>query len=92
VNAPLFTMPRLDVAGRAQVVTLKDNTALTNAQIGQIVGCEERQVQRIFAKAKERGWQPGTKLKDEYLKDAPRSGRPVLTTPQIKEQVIAYVR
>jgi hypothetical protein len=87
-----YLMPQLDIAARAQIVLLKEITTLTNAQIGARVGCDDRQVQRVVAKAKERGYQPGGILKDEYFENAPSKGKPSSVTPQIEEQVVAYVR
>jgi transposase len=85
-------MQKLDIAGKAQVVLLKETTALTNTQIATRVGCSKKQVLRIVIIAKERGYELGTLLKNEYFKDALRSGRPLLVTPQVEEQVIAYIR
>ena len=43
-----------------------------------ITGVPARTIRWYIATAKKRGWDPESKvLKDEWLKDAPRSGRPV---------------
>jgi transposase len=85
-------MSELDISTKAQIVIYKEVGVLSNTQIAKIVGCNERHVARVFSQAKERGWIPGTQLKDEFLEAKPRSGRPPKITPQLEEQVISYVR
>jgi transposase len=62
---------------RAQVVTLRI-AGLTNAQIVEMTGVSRRQIQSWYSNALKRGYDPSVSklLKDEYLVDAPRSGRP----------------
>lgn len=93
---PLFTMaPNTDIATRALVVALKAPcSSKTTAQVASITGLSTRQVNRIYARAIERGFDPNLvplTLRDEYLEDAPRSGRPLKQTIETKDLIIAKV-
>lgn len=77
---PEFMMPpsqSYDLTTRAQAITLKLYGA-SYEKIEEICGIKKRMVQRYLQTAKERGYDPlvDSTLKDEYLIDAPRSGRP----------------
>jgi transposase len=62
---------------RAQVVACRV-AGLTNKQIVDMTGVSTRQIQLWYSNALKRGYDPSVSkiLKDEYLVDAPRSGRP----------------
>ena len=86
--------PRTDIATRALVVTLKFS-GKTTLEVAGLAGISARQVDRIYAKAIERGFDPACRpllLKDDYLIDAPRSGRPSKQTDEIKEAIAKKVR
>lgn len=62
------------------MVTLKSPIGgRTTAEIVEKTGLSKRTVNDIYARAIRRGFDPNYLpliIKDEYLKDAPRSGRP----------------
>ncbi|PHH81602.1 hypothetical protein CDD82_352 [Ophiocordyceps australis] len=85
--------PKTDIATRAMVVILKFS-GKTGPEIAELAGISERQVNRIYAKAKERGFDPASRpliLKDDFLIDAPRSGRPSKQTDDIKEAIATTI-
>lgn len=85
---------RVCAAVRAQVLALKQFGA-SNRQISDITCISERQIQRFWAKAIARGYDPvdGSKaLKDEYLIDEPRSGRPKKATIEASNEILTKVR
>ncbi|KAK0724053.1 hypothetical protein B0H67DRAFT_99132 [Lasiosphaeris hirsuta] len=85
--------PVTDIATRALIVTLKSPlVGMKTAEVVEKTGCSARQVQRIYARAIERGFDPNETpfvLKNEWLEDAPRSGRPSKQTPETTELIIA---
>ncbi|EDN11274.1 predicted protein [Histoplasma mississippiense (nom. inval.)] len=57
-----------------------------------ITNLSARQINHIYARALERGFNPDLlylTIRDEFLQDAPRSGRPTKQTSSIREQVLA---
>ncbi|KAG7405823.1 hypothetical protein Forpi1262_v018352 [Fusarium oxysporum f. sp. raphani] len=84
--------PNTDIATRAFVVSLKAScSGKTSPEVARISGLSIRQVDRIYAHAIENGFNPNVRpliLKDEYLRDRPRSGRPTKATEENKELVI----
>ncbi|KAK0714517.1 hypothetical protein B0H67DRAFT_578355 [Lasiosphaeris hirsuta] len=85
--------PNTDIATRALIVTLKSPVGgKTSAQISEETGLSIRQINRIYARAIKRGFEPNHRpfiLKDEWLEDASRSGRPSKKTPENTEKIIA---
>jgi transposase len=81
-----------DIATRAQAVTLRSNSTLTNRQIEEVTGVQERNIRRLVKRAKERGWTPDSALLDKHVEDGKRSGRPPKATPEVEQQVLEYVR
>ena len=81
-----------DISTRAIIVLLKSPLGgKTTAQIEAITGLSKSIINTIYARAIERGFDPNIvplALKDEYLKDAPRSGRPSKQTLIMKEAVV----
>ena len=76
-------------------MALKALGGMTSANISAQTGISIRQVHRIYARAIERGFDPNERpfiLKDEWLEDSPRSGRPTKQTPETKEKIVAKVR
>lgn len=64
-------------------------------QVAQITGLKPRTINDIFARAIERGFDPKAHplaIKDEYLTNAPKSGRPKKQTIEAKEAVLSKVR
>jgi hypothetical protein len=88
--------PNTDIATRAFVVSLKAPcSGKTSPEVAEIPGLSIRQVDRIYARAIENGFDPNVRpliLKDEYLRDRPRSGRPTKATEENKELVIGKVQ
>jgi hypothetical protein len=69
-----------DISIRAVVVVLKSPLGgKTTAEVEGITGLSKRTINSIYASAIERGFDPNIvplAIKDEHLRDAPRSGRP----------------
>ncbi len=88
--------PNTDLVTRALVVSLRSPFGgKTSAQISDQTGISVRQVNRIYARAIERGFEPNHQpfiLKSEWLEDAPRSGRPLKQTPEVTEKIVSQVR
>jgi hypothetical protein len=88
--------PNTDIATRALVVTLKSPSGgKTTNQVVAITSLNRRLVDKIYARACERGFDPNAIpliIKDEYLQDAPRSGRPVKQGDVLSQAVIKKVR
>lgn len=80
-----------DIATRALVVSLKAPcSGKTTAEVSAITGLSSRQVNRIYARAIERGFDPNQRplsLRDGHLQDAPRSGRPPKRIIEAQESV-----
>ncbi len=78
--------PNTDIATRAVVVTLKSPIGgQTSVEVAEKTGLSVRQVNRIYARAIERGFDPNHRpflLKNEWLEDAARSGRPPKQNPE----------
>jgi transposase len=85
--------PNTDIATRAFVVSLKAPcSGKTTNEVAAITGLSVNQVNRIYARAIQRGFDPNIRpliLRNEYLEDAPRSGRPTKQTEETKELVIS---
>ncbi|KOS23438.1 hypothetical protein ESCO_006689 [Escovopsis weberi] len=74
-------MPNVSLSTRALVVALKAplGGAQTSAQVSVATGIPVRTVNKIYMRARKRGFMPYARplaLADEFLADAPRSGRP----------------
>jgi transposase len=70
-------MAGTDIALRAQVISMKIYTHKTSEQIAREIGISRATVDRIYARAIERGFDHANPiLADEYVQDKPRSGRP----------------
>jgi transposase len=81
-----------DIALRAQVISMKIYTHKTSEQIAREVGISKATVNRIYAKAIERGFDHANPiLADEYVQDGPRSGRP-RTSDLAKDIAISKVQ
>jgi transposase len=78
-----------DVSTRAAVLVLKSPSGgKSTPEIEGIIGIPKSTINRIYARAIERGFDPNTRpliIKDAYLEDAPRSGRPTKQTEVVKE-------
>jgi transposase len=76
------------LAVRAQVVSFRV-AGLTNKHIVETTGVSLRQIQSWYNNALKRGYDPSVSvlLKDEYLVDAPRSGRPKKAAAEVAEEV-----
>jgi hypothetical protein len=87
--------PNTDIATRAFFVSLKAPcSGKTTAEVAGITGLQPRQVNRIYARAIERGFDPSLRplvIRNEYFEDAARSGRPTKRTDETKELVIGKV-
>jgi transposase len=88
--------PNTDIATRALVVTLKSPIVgqSTNA-IAEKTGLSTRTINLIYARAIQRGFDPNILpliIKNQFLEDAPRSGRPTKQTEEMKQSIAAKVR
>ncbi|KAJ4155561.1 hypothetical protein LMH87_000800 [Akanthomyces muscarius] len=86
----------LDIATRALVVTLKAPcSGKTSTEVAGLAGISSRQVDRIYARAIKRGFDPNLRpiiIKDAYLEDAPRSGRPSKQTAENQEAILKKIK
>ncbi|VTT57005.1 unnamed protein product [Fusarium fujikuroi] len=93
---PWIMAPNTDIATRAFVVSLKAPCCgKTSPEVSEITGLSIRTIDRIYARAIDSGFDPNVRpliLKDEYLRDKPRSGRPTKATEENKELVIGKVQ
>lgn len=86
--------PNTDIATRASVVAMK-YSGKSSSYISDILGISVRQVNRIYSRAIERGFDPHRpvfRISDAILIDLPRSGRPSKQTPQTLERITTKVR
>ncbi|OAX81454.1 hypothetical protein ACJ72_04204 [Emergomyces africanus] len=84
--------PNTDIATRSVVVALKSICEKTSIEISGITGLSVRAINLIYARAIERGFDPNARpfvIRDAWLADAPRSGRPKKkTSEEVQEQGI----
>lgn len=76
-NLPTLKMP--DIATRSYIVALKAHTAKSSAEIAILTGLSPATINRIYGRAIERGFDPHKRplvIRDEFVQDSPRSGRP----------------
>ncbi|KAL6402750.1 hypothetical protein AUP68_14086 [Ilyonectria robusta] len=85
-------MPRTDIATRALVVSLKSPTGgKTTSEVAGITGLSPRTINEIYSRAISRGFDPNLRpmiLHDEYLHNAPASGRPKKQTDEAQDQIL----
>jgi transposase len=83
--------PNTDIATRALVVTLKSPLGgRSTNEVSEKTGLSKRTINDIYARAIQRGFDPNLLpliIKDEYLKDAPRSGRPAKQSEDLKNVI-----
>ena len=88
--------PNTDISTRATVLAFKSPCGgKTTVEVAKITGLSIRQVNRIYSRAIERGFDPNQEplvIRDEWLRDAPRSGRPSKQEPTVQQEVTAKVR
>jgi len=88
--------PNTSLTTRALIVTLKSLVGgKTSAQIYEETSISIRQINRIYARAIERRFEPNFRLftlKDEWLKDTPRSSRLLKQTPENIKNITNKVR
>ena len=78
-----------DIATRTSVIMLKcPLMGKSNAEISAQLGIPARIIDNIYAKAIQRGFDPYTYpivIKNAFIKDAPKSGRPIKNMEEFKE-------
>ncbi|KAL6352059.1 hypothetical protein LRP88_14872 [Fusarium phalaenopsidis] len=88
--------PNTDIATRALVVSLKSPCGgKTTAEVIEITGLSKSTINDIYARAIARGFDPNHRpliIRNSFLEDAPRPGRPTKQTEEAKKAVIAKVR
>lgn len=84
---------KTDIATRALVVFLKSPFGgKTTAEVTEITGLSIRTINSIYARAIERGFDPNQEpltLRDEFLCDSDRPGRPKKQTDEARIEIIA---
>ena len=89
-------MPNYSLATKALVVTLKSPLGgKTTGEVSEKTGIPRQTVNRIYATAIKRGFDPNLLpflLKDEWLNEAPRIGRPTKQTPETIQKTLENVR
>ena len=81
------------VARRATVVALKAYTTKSSAEIAALTELSIPSVNRIYAEAIRRGFDPiRTMVDNQYVEDKPRSGRPTKQDPSTVEIILSKVR
>jgi transposase len=83
-----------EMAIRAQVVTLRAFTTKSSSEIANLKGLSISSVNRIYARAIERGFNPHEDplIHDRYIEDKPRPGRPAKQDTPRQEIIISKVR
>ncbi|KAK5992412.1 hypothetical protein PT974_05816 [Cladobotryum mycophilum] len=84
-----------DITTRTTVIVLKSAAGKTSREVSEITGLSIRTIDRIYARAVDRGFDPDIrplKISLEFIQDAPRSGRPSKQTEQVKNSISAKVR
>jgi transposase len=84
-----------DIAMRASVVALKAQSGKTTREIAFLTGLSISSINRIYARAIERGFDPNQIpliVRDDYVRDAARSGRPKVQIEETIERSLAKVR
>ena len=88
--------PNTDLATRAMVITLKSALVKrTDAKVAEETGLNPRTINHIYAKAIRRGFDPNRfplEIKNEYIEDGERSGRPKKLTEALEKVVSEKVR
>lgn len=88
-------MPNTDIATRALVVTLRAVGNKETSEIAEITGLQARTITNIFNRACDAGFDPTARpliLKDDWLRDKPRSGRPTKQVAETQEKLQSLVR
>ena len=89
------TMPsNPDTATRASIVALKALSGKTTREIALLTGLSISSINRIYARAIERGFDPNVLpliVRDEHVQDGARSGRPKKLTTEAAEMSLAKV-
>ena len=81
------------VARRATVVALKAYTTKSSAEIAALTELSVPSVNRIYAEAIKRGFDPiRTMVDNQYIEDKPRSSRPTKQDPSIVKIILSKVR
>ena len=81
-----------DIAVRIQALALAEE-GITVERIIEITGLSRRTIFNLKKRARERGYNPAQSraLKMEYVEDAPRSGRPKVTTEEKRKELLEHV-
>lgn len=88
-------MPYTDIATRAFVVALKSSGSKTTTEVAELTALNPRTIDRIYARAIAAGFDPHHRpitIKDEYVRDKPKSGRPTKQTPEARDQLLSLIR
>src|SRR5258708_37112030 len=87
---------KTDIATRSMIVAFKSPIGgYSSMRLQEITGVPKRTIDSIYARAIERGFDPNQSplvIKNEFVEEAPRSGRPTNQTEEVKELITANVR
>lgn len=82
-----------DIATRALVVTLKSSGGKTSSEVHELTGISIRTINSIYGRAITNGFDPNQRpivIRDSFLTDLPRSGRPSKHTA--RDKILTRVR
>lgn len=88
-------MSHTDIATRAFVVALKSVGCKTTAETAMLTYLSHQTINNIYAEAIRRGFDPHQRpltLRDEHVRDKPRSGRPTKQSDKSIEKPLSLVR
>ncbi|PHH90217.1 hypothetical protein CDD83_4222 [Cordyceps sp. RAO-2017] len=87
--------PSPDYQTRTLVLGLKAGSVnQPSKDIATLLGLNVRQVNRIYSRALERGFDPNKvplEIVDDYVRDAPRTGRPTKQTQEAQDRIVAQI-
>lgn len=84
-----------DEATRGAILALRATTNWTATEISTILGPSVRQINRIYTWAVKAGFDPSARpviIKNAYVTDRPRPGRPKKRTDEVQQAIIRKVR
>ncbi|KAL6852131.1 hypothetical protein J3F83DRAFT_564428 [Trichoderma novae-zelandiae] len=84
-----------DIATRGAILALKAATDWSSTEISAILGPSVRQINRIYARAVKAGFDPSARplqIKNAYVADLPKTGRPKKRTEEVSQSITRKVQ